>query len=96
MKAFDSPFKTNTIPGKMECLQVQKNYPVLRTRTWENLKHDVQNFKLKIRRQTMKGNLVKQNLDKGKISMRNMDDWMVYLTNNYGLDYEHEYEILVV
>ena len=44
----------------------------------------------------MKGNLVKQNLDKGKISMRNMDDWMVYLTNNYGLDYEHEYEILVV
>ena len=25
-----------------------------------------------------------------------MGDWMVYLTNNYGLDYEHEYEILVV
>ena len=23
-----------------------------------------------------------------------MSDWMVYLTNNYGLDYGHEYETL--
>ena len=26
--------------------------------------------------------------------MEDMSDWMVYLTNNYGLDYGHEYETL--
>ena len=26
--------------------------------------------------------------------MEDMRNWMVYLTNNYGLDYEHEYETL--
>ena len=27
--------------------------------------------------------------------MKDMDDWMVYLTNNNGLDYGHECKIVV-
>ena len=27
-------------------------------------------------------------------NMEDMRDWMVYLTNNYGLDYGHEYDTL--
>ena len=65
LKAFDCHFKLTT-NGKMECLQARKKYPILRRRTWENSKHKVQNFKLEIQRQSVNGNLVKQNLGKGK------------------------------
>ena len=78
----------------MKCLQAQKQYPILRRCTWENLKHKVLNFKLEIERQSVNGNLVKRNLGKGKKDMEDMRDWMVYLTNNYGLDYGHEYDTL--
>ena len=50
----------------MECLQAQQKYPLLRMRTWENLKHKVRNVKLEIEQQSVKGNLVKRNLNKGK------------------------------
>ena len=66
LKAFDQHFASTTISGKMECLQAQQKYPILRMRTWENLKHKVRNFKLEIERQSVKGNLVKRNLNKGK------------------------------
>ena len=77
----------------MECLQAQKKYPILRRHTRENLKHKVQNFKLEIQRQSVNGNLVKQNLDKGKKYGRyaRLDG---YLTNNCELDYGNEYETL--
>ena len=52
------------------------------------------NFKLEIERQSVNGNLVKRNLGKGKKDMEDMRDWMAYLTNNYELDYGHEYDTL--
>ena len=69
----------------MECLQAQQKYPILRISTWENLKHKVRNVKLEIERQSVKDNLVKRNLKKGKKNLKDMADWMVYLTNNNGL-----------
>ena len=66
LKAFGQHFKCTTIPGKIECLQTQQKYSILKTRTWKNLKYKVRNFKLEIERQSVKGNLVKRNSNKGK------------------------------
>ena len=42
------------------------------------------NFKLEIKKQNVKGNLMKQNFDKSN-NIKDMDNRMVYLTNNFTL-----------
>ena len=66
LKVFEKHFKSMSLPGKAECQEAQKEYPVLRTRPWDHLKHKVRNFKLEIQRQSAKGNLISKNLNKGK------------------------------
>ena len=64
LKVFEKHFKSTSLPGKAECQEGQKEYPVLRTRPWDHLKHKVRNFKLQIQRQSTKGNLISKNLSK--------------------------------
>ena len=66
LKVFEKHFKSTSLLGNAECQEAQKEYPILRARPWDHLKHKVRNFKLEIIQQSAKGNLISKNLSKGK------------------------------
>ena len=51
LKVFEKHFKSTSLPGKAECQEVQKEYPILRTRHWDHLKHKVRKFNSKVQKE---------------------------------------------